>query len=320
MDHPEESFQLLPADFRERLDLIVPAQFKDEVSSSFSAVKATAFRVNRLKTDAATVIAELSEAGIHAKPVSWFADAFVIDSTQRSELTHHRLAESGEVYLQNLSSMAAVLVLDPQADEVVLDLAAAPGGKTLHIAAAMQGQGMLSAVEVVKGRFFKLKENLRRGGAEYVRTYLMDGREVARKTGPRFDRVLLDAPCSSEARFRANVPESFKIWSLRKVAECRKKQRGLVKSAFNALKPGGTLVYSTCSFSPEENESVIADLLKRFSDSASIESFDLGFDNWQVGLSQWQGKAFPESLHVCRRILPNQSMDGLFIAKIKKDA
>lgn len=316
----EASFANLPAPFRQRLELLVPPHCWDSVRATFSAPRRTALRVNRLLGDTAKVVQQLERDGLLLQTVPWYGDAFTIAPDQRTQLTHHPLVTSGEIYLHNLSSMAAALALEPQAGEMILDLAAAPGGKTLCLAALMQGQGALSAVESVRGRFFKLKENLKRGGAGYVRTFLMDGRDVAKKTGARFDRVLLDAPCSSEARFRAGDPTTFDKWSLRKVAECRRKQRALLRSAFHSLKPGGTLLYSTCSFSPEENEGVVASLLKKFSDQIQVEPLNLPFDNWQAGLTSWEGHHWPSELTAARRILPTADMDALFLVKLKKIA
>ena len=148
--------------------------------------------------------------------------------------------------------MLATLVLDPQPGEDVLDLAAASGGKTLHIAAKMRNEGKLSAVGPVRGQSFKLQTNLKRYGSEITRTYMTNGRTVGKKTPERFDRVLLDAPCSDESRIHQDDPESWQHWKLRKIKEQARKQYGLIRSASAALKPGGTLLYCTCSFAPEK--------------------------------------------------------------------
>lgn len=313
-----DAFDQLPVEFRERLGRIIPATQWEGVVASFSRSALPSFRVNLLTTQSEPTVRTLLQDGIHCTPVSWCPEAFQTTLAHRSQLTHHRLAEQGAVYLHNLSSIFATLVLDVEPGQTVLDLAAAPGGKTLHIAAQMQGQGNLSAVEPVRNRFFKLKQNLKRAGANDVKCYLMDGRQVAGKTGPRFDRVLLDAPCSSEARFKTDQPASYAHWSLRKIAECKRKQKGLIKSAFQALKPGGQLVYSTCSFAPEENEAIVAGLVKKFGDQCELLPIELPFDNWQPGLTQWDGTAYPASLKDCRRILPNESHNGLFLARVYK--
>lgn len=145
--------------------------------------------------------------------------AFTTPPEHRQTLTHSPIIDQGKIYVQNLSSMLAPLILAPQPGEQILDLAAAPGGKTIQIAQMMHNTGILSAVEPIRSRMFKLRANLTRCNVKIAKTYPIDGRSVGRKTPERFDRVLLDAPCSSEARFRLKKPESWANWSLRKIRE-----------------------------------------------------------------------------------------------------
>ena len=226
-------------------------------------------------------------------------------------------ATNGHVYIQNASSAYAVDVLDPQQDEEVLDLAAAPGGKTIRIAAKMANTGRVAAVEAVKGRFHRMRANLERCGVTNVQTYLRDGRGVGRVVGPRFDRVLLDAPCSSESHMRWREPKTYAQWSPRKVKECQRKQKGLIRSAWNALKPGGVLVYSTCSFSLEENELVIAYLLENADHNPTLVPIDKRLPHHRPGMTTGHKRLVPE-LRSCLRILPNRCWDGFFIAKLRK--
>ena len=307
----------LPELFRERLIRILGEALSSEVATSFASPKAAGFRVNRLLAAPEEVCAELVQSGLSVQPIPGLPDGFFVSAEQRPGLTRHRLVEAGHVYVHNPSSMLAALVLEPQPGETVMDLAAAPGGKTLHLAALMGGQGFLSAVEPVQARFYKLKDNLRRGGAAFVRTYQLDGRRVPAKTGPRFDRILLDAPCSGEARFHASDPEAHENWNLRKIKECRGKQVGLIQAGFAALKPGGRMLYCTCSFAPEENEAVVASLLEA-QPACQLLEIKLPVENWQAGLPSWEGQTFPASLGRCRRILPNHLHDALFLALLEK--
>ena len=245
--------------------------------------------------------------------------AYCLPVGQREALTRHPLVNDGHLYIQNLASQWTVHVLAPQPGETILDLAAAPGGKTTDIAARMQNTGVLSAVEAVRPRFFKLRANLEACGVAIAKTYLMDGRAVGRKTPSRFDRILLDAPCSSEARIKPGEPKSWEHWSLRKIKEASRKQRGLILSAYAALKPGGALVYSTCSFAPEENEAVVAHLLEKCPEAHVINTA-LPLDNVQPGLLEWEKMTFPEAISRTTRILPNPHMHGFFIATILKPA
>jgi tRNA (cytosine49-C5)-methyltransferase len=235
-----------------------------------------------------------------------------------SALSAEPHATSGQIYLQNPSSLLAVRVLDPQADEEILDLAAAPGGKTLAIAAAMGNSGRIAAVEVVAGRFHRLRANLERCGVTNVEFYLKDGRSVGRAVPERFDRVLLDAPCSSQARMRWDTPATYSHWSARKVKESQRKQKSLLRSAYAALKPGGVLVYCTCAFSVEENELVVNHLLQR--SEAQLLAVDTAIDNVLPGLTQWRGRSLHADLERSVRVIPDGVWDGFYLARIKKPA
>ena len=240
----------------------------------------------------------------------WLAD--------EAALTRHSATEAGLIYPMNPSSVLPVLALDVQPGQEVLDLAAAPGGKTLVMACAMENQGRIAAVEVVKGRFHRLRANLERCGVSIAQCYLDDGRRTGRKTGPRFDRVLLDAPCSSEARIRLDEPATFAHWGPRKVKEMARKQRGLIRSAFAALRPGGTLVYSTCSFSVDENERIVDGLL-RAEPRARVEKYSVHGPSTMPGLVKWRSRDLDASLSSTLRVLPDDLWDGFYLAKILKE-
>ncbi len=320
LDDADRIAHPLPELFVERLRQIVPDIWWEPCLANFCGGKPTAFRVNTLAATIGDVVAELKAIGLRPQPVDWLPEAFTIepDAEPRSLLTSSAAVCEGRVYIQDLASMAAPLVLDPQPGETVLDLAAAPGGKALHMAALMHGRGVLSAVESVRPRFFKLKANLKTYGAAMVRTYLMDGRAVGRKTPERFDRVLLDAPCSGEARFDRRDPKTWRYWSPKKIREAARKQKGLIRSALRALKKGGRLLYCTCSFAPEENERIVDKLLKEKGDEVEVLPIDLSLTNTQPALTVWEGKPLHPQLAGAVRILPTEKMDGLFLCLMRK--
>ena len=236
--------------------------------------------------------------------------------------TRSAAAERAQIYFQNPSSYLAVAALAPGMNEEVLDLAAAPGGKTIRMAALMANTGRIAAVEPVKKRFHRLRANLERCAVTNVALYQRDGRGVGRAVPARFDRVLLDAPCSSEARMRWNDPGSYRHWSGRKVRETQRKQKSLLRSAYAALKPGGRLLYSTCSFSPEENELVVAHLLKR-SDAQLLPLLDALPDTMPdgrllPGLTAWSGRGLPEVLAHTARVVPDGLWNGFYLALLNK--
>lgn len=308
--------QALPVAFTERLGRILPPVHLPAVLAGFGRTKPATLRLNPLRGEPADTHAELQAAGFRLTAMPWLAEAFEVPAEQRPALTRCAALEAGRIYLQNPASLLAALALDPQPGERVLDLAAAPGGKSLHLAALMANQGQISAVEAVRERFFKLRANLERGGVRIARTYLMDGRAVGHKVPGRFDRVLLDAPCSSEARFHLDRPLSWAHWSPRKIRELAHKQRGLLASGFRALKPGSVLLYCTCAFAPEENELVVQDLLNRCAGEVRIEPLALPIPNTQPGLTQWGDRVLDPALSRAVRILPEGGMDALFLCRL----
>ncbi|WP_018150326.1 RsmB/NOP family class I SAM-dependent RNA methyltransferase [Leeia oryzae] len=314
----------LPELFFEKLQQIIPADRLESVLQSFAAEKAIAFRINTLKADIEETVAALRAAGFDLTPVDWYAAAFTLPPAQKRALTETVQFRDGHIYIQNLSSQIAPIALAPQPEETVLDLAAAPGGKTTLIAALMQNEGRLSAVEPVRDRFFRLKANLDQQGVTMARTYMTDGRSVGNKCPAMFDRILLDAPCSSEARFDLNDADSMSHWSPAKVKETSHKQRRLLLSAMYALKPGGKLLYCTCAFAPEENELSVAHLLRDHHDEMSIVPIELPAafpkDVIQPGLTSWQGKTLPDDMVNAIRILPDVIHDGFFMCMLQKKA
>ena len=147
----------------------------------------------------------------------------------------------------------------------------------------------------------------------------MDGREAGKRWPERFDRVLLDAPCSSEARFVQGDPSSWEHWSLRKIRETSRKQKRLILSAFDALKARGLMLYSTCSFAPEENECVVQSLIKHVENRVSILRIYYEFPNARSGLEKWNGKPFRSDVGNGLRFLPDGLFDGFFMCLIRKN-
>lgn len=310
----------LPEAFTERLERIVPEERYPSILSTFNTPKQVTFRVNPLKTTAETLETDLAKEGIAFEWIEWgvLEGVYRIDPADKLRLTQTKAFYEGHFYIQNLSSMIAPVLLAPEPEETVLDLAAAPGGKTLILASMMQNTGWLSAVEPSKERFYRMCDNLKSQGVTNAHTYMTDGRSVGKKCPLMFDRILLDAPCSSESRFKSFDEKSTAFWSIHKVKETSKLQRRLLLSAFDALKPGGRLLYSTCSFSPEENESPLQHLLERHGEHLKTLPLSLPFDNVQKPLKRWGKEIFDERIQNAVRILPTDTIDGFFICLLEK--
>jgi len=308
----------LPEPFLQRLRRIVPPERFEECVRTFREPPAVGARVNALLAERGAVLADLRTAGFEVHPVRWYPDGFWVPPSQREALLSSRWVQEALVYVQNLASMIPPLVLAPQPGEDVLDLCAAPGGKTLQLAAMMQNEGHLVAVEAVRARFFKLRENLQRHGAGFVQTVQAEGEWVWKRWKGRFDALLLDAPCSSEARFRENEPDTYRYWSLKKVTDMVRKQKSLIYSAIQCLKPGGRLVYCTCTFAPEENEGIMAHALKKFGEAVEVLPLPLQVEGMVPALSEWDGRVFPDALCHARRILPASQLEGFFVCLMRK--
>ena len=308
----------LPAEFLSRVERLWPAPRLDGWRRSLRAPPAAAFRVNTLMAAEEEAVAELRRDGISPQPLEWPPGAWVAPPEQRRALVDSGAAREGRVYVQNPSSMVPVLLLDPRPGEEILDLAAAPGGKTVQIAGLMENRGRIAAVDSVKGRFHRLRRNLERCGVTIARTYLADGSGVGRKVPERFDRVLLDAPCTSEGRFRAGDPASFRYWGPKKIRDMARKQKSMAISAVRALKPGGVLVYCTCTLAPEENEAIVDGLLERWGEILEVEPLDLPEPFTAPVLREWEGRDFHPGVERCARLAPDETREGFFVARLRK--
>ena len=308
----------LPAEFLSRVERLLPAVRVDGWRRSVRSAPGAAFRVNTLKASEEEAVAELRREGLTPQPLEWPPGAWVAPTAQRRALVDSGAAREGRVYVQNPSSMVPVLLLDPRPGEEVLDLAAAPGGKTVQIAGRMGNRGRLAAVESVKARFHRLRRNLERCGVTIAQTYLADGGGVGRKVPERFDRVLLDAPCTSEGRFRAGDPASYRYWGPKKIRDMARKQKNLAISAVRSLKAGGVLVYCTCTLAPEENEAIVDGLLERFGEALEVEALDLPEPFTAPILQEWEGRRFHPAVEGCGRLAPDETREGFFVARLRK--
>ena len=315
----------LPEPFVDRLQQIVPEDRFEAVLASFEEPVATGFRVNSMLRDEDEVMMVLEDEEVPFEAVEGVPGAYVVPADGRPALLASRPYADGHVYVQNVSSQLAPHALGARPGDRVLDLCAAPGSKTGQLSQLVGAEGEVTAVEKARPRFYKLKANVYRQGATNVLPWMGNGAVYWRREPESFDRVLVDAPCSTEGRFRTHDPETTEYWSPRKIREMRSKQVKLLWAGVQALKVGGTLLYSTCTFAPEENEAVVSKILNTFGDK--IEVVDAGLptsgpvaDQAVAGLTSWGGRDFPESLELTRRLLPNEILEGFYVAKLRKQA
>ena len=305
----------LPPVFLNRLRTILPKDAFISVLRGFSTSSPLSVRINTLKTTRNQVLALLKGKGITYETVSWTEDALILNTESADVLSKMNLVKEGYLYRQGLSSMLPVIVLRPQPGDAVLDMCAAPGSKTSQMAAMMQNQGSILAIERVRRRYYKLRSVTELLGVKNVSFRMMDARRF-RPTDMLFNKILVDAPCSSEGRFKQDNAKTYAYWSLRKIKEMVRKQRGLMLSASRLLKPGGSLVYSTCSFAPEENEGVIDWLIKKTKGTMHVAALSIIDVRSYPALTAWQRKTFDSQIENCLRVFPDGIMEGFFIAKL----
>ncbi len=279
-------------------------------------------RVNTLKSLTGPVLEAVTELGLSLESVPWCPTGYWITASGGERApSDHGLGNSvehfqGLFYLQDAASLLPAETLHPTAGDVTMDAAAAPGGKTTHLASLMGNRGALVANEVNSRRSRVLRFNLNRMGVTNAALAALDMTRLP-DTGSIFDKVLLDAPCSCEGRIGED-PEALALWRPSRVKRCSRIQKRLLETCFSLLRPGGALVYSTCTFSPEENEGVVDCLLGKHND-AEVE----GVAEWDgrraKGITEWLGMKYDERVARCVRIYPHYyGTQGFFVAKVRK--
>lgn len=223
----------------------------------------------------------------------------------------------GYFYVQEISSMMSVIALSPKPGDFVLDVAASPGSKTTQMAAMMQNKGTIIANDIKLDRIKILNANLERCGVMNCIVTRNDGVGLCSRLadkGFKFDKILLDAPCSGEGTLRSS-PKTFLMWNFKVVKKLSREQKKLIANAIKCLKVGGEIVYSTCTHSPEENESVVDFALKNF--PVSIEKVKLPL-KCRAGVTEWNGGRFDDSVEKCCRIYPQDNdSEGFFVSKFR---
>ena len=309
----------LPEELDQRLKAIILLGPQTSGDNFFSKKRRTTLRVNTIKTTAEVFLKQMKELGVVLEQVPWYEKAFILkNENQRQDLFHSAPNDSGDFYVQGLSSMIPPLVLDPRPDDKLLDIAASPGSKTTQLSVQMNNTGEILANDISQDRLFKLKRNLDAQGAINVKLNRSLGETLWRRYPEYFDKTLADAPCSMEGRISLLDPRTFRNWSLKKIKALSKRQKWILRSAVSATKPGGTIVYSTCTLAPEENEEVIDWLLNKEADAIKLESISIPNLKLMPGITSWQGKKYNPEIRKTARILPSELMEGFFVAKIRK--
>ena len=278
----------------------------NKILKGYMEPRVVSLRVNTLKSNTKKICEELSKNNIEFENVSWSDNALVITNATEQDLQKLSIYENGEIYLQSLSSMLPPIVMKPKENTDILDMTAAPGGKTTQIAALTNNNANITACEMNNIRIEKLKYNILKQGATSVAILQADSRTLSDYFA--FDQILLDAPCSGSGTIRENEIGTYKNFSEKLVEKSIKSQLTLLKKALKILKPGHEMIYSTCSILAKENEDIVNKALK----GTNAEIVPIKFHGMEEIL------LLPTKIKGALCVCPNKYYDGFFISKLRK--
>jgi NOL1/NOP2/sun family putative RNA methylase len=273
-------------------------------------------RINTLKADPAKVLRSLKEKNWKLKKIPWSENAYWVGKVEGGGIGNSLEHFLGWIYSQEASSMVPPVVLNPQKDDFILDMCAAPGSKTTQLAQIMENQGCIVANDDDYFRIKALRFNLSTCGVMNTVVTNMNGLKFG-GLKERFDKVLIDVPCSSEGIVRKNW-NVLSRWGLNLPKRMSIIQKKLISAGIEALKKYGVLVYSTCTLAPEENEAVIDFALKNFSNLAVEDVVVKGLKS-RSGILKWEGQKYSKEIEKTIRIWPQDNdTEGFFVARLRK--
>ena len=300
---------MLPQAFLERMERMLGDEYPAFLES-YEKERYQALRVNPLKADREDF---LQKAPFTLRTVAWEPNGFYYDKDDAPG--KHPYHASGVYYIQEPSAMAPAAYLDAQPGERILDLCAAPGGKSTQIAAAMRGEGLLISNEIHPARAKILSENIERMGIRNAMVTNESPQSLAKVFEAYFDRIMVDAPCSGEGMFRKNA-DACDEWSPENVAICAQRQAEILECAASMLRPGGRMVYSTCTFAPEENEGTISRFLEKHPEFSIVDVPH--YETMSEGVAAWTDAPQPGLERTIRLFPHHVDGEGHYLAVLGK--
>ena len=275
----------------------------DKIISGLKENKISSFRVNNIKSCREEIEEDLKLNNISYQNVDYDRDVFIISAKDEDRLFDLDIYKDGYIYIQSLSSMMPVLFMDLKDNQDILDMTAAPGGKTTQIASKLNNNANITALEMNKIRYDRLKYNIDKQGAR-VNILEKDARNI--EDFYKFDNILLDSPCSGSGTLNLNIEnDKFNDYLIDK---CNKSQIKLLEKAIKLLKVNSTMIYSTCSILKKENEQVINYILEKYSNIELVPLEKIEYENIE----------YLDSKEGTITVMPNKYYEGFFIAKLKK--
>ena len=297
---------MIPSLLIEKLKNQYGEELTNKILEGYNQKRKVTLRVNTIKANINEIQKILDNSNIVYTKVPWSDDALIIENVREPEITKLTIYDEGKIYLQSLSSMLPPIILQPKENDDILDMAAAPGGKTTQIASIVNNKARITACEMNNIRAEKLKYNIEKQGANCVYVMVTDSRKIDDFFS--FDSILLDAPCSGSGTLNNNDNKIEKTFTPELIQKSSKTQAQLLKKAINILKQGKEMIYSTCSILQEENEDILASILK----TGKVEIVPINVDKTIPKL--------PTKIDGTLCVCPNEEYEGFFVAKIRKIA
>ena len=295
----------LPVFLRERLLKEYKKDIVEKIILGYMQRRKVTLRVNTIKMKEDELENFLINSKINYSKVSFYSSAYILENIREEEIRNWEFYKEGKIYLQSLSSMLPPLVLEPKAKENILDMAAAPGGKTTQISALSENTALITACEKNKIRYERLEYNVNKQGAKGINLMRIDARNLSDFFS--FDKILLDAPCSGSGTLNLKNENIEKNFTEELIERSVKLQETLLKKAIKILKVGGELIYSTCSILKEENEDLLERILNK-----NLELIPIANNIFE------NAPKLPVKLEGTLCVMPNELYEGFFVAKIRK--
>lgn len=291
----------------EKLEKQYGTKITKEIIEGYQTKRKTTLRINTIKSNIEEIKKELEKEKIEHETIKWSKEALIIKNADEKTIQEMEIYKNGKIYLQSLSSMLPPIILEPKEETDILDMAAAPGGKTTQIAALTNNKAHITACEKNKIRAERLKYNVDKQGATCVFIMPKDSRFIDDFFS--FDQILLDAPCSGSGTLDYNDANVEKYFTEQLIERSSKTQKTLLSKAIKLLKPGHEMVYSTCSILDCENEDVVSSVIK----NGNIEIVPINFEGME------KLPILPTKISGTLCVKPTELYEGFFVAKIRKN-
>ena len=291
----------------EKLEKQYGTKITKEIIEGYQTKRKTTLRINTIKSNIEEIKKELEKEKIEYETIKWSKEALIIKNEDKKTIQEMEIYKNGKIYLQSLSSMLPPIILEPKEGTDILDMAAAPGGKTTQIATLTNNKAHITACEKNKIRAERLKYNVDKQGATCVFIMPKDSRFIDDFFS--FDQILLDAPCSGSGTLDYNDANIEKYFTEQLIERSSKTQNTLLSKAIKLLKTGHEMIYSTCSILDCENEDVVASVIK----NGNIEIVPINFEGME------ELPILPTKISGTLCVKPTELYEGFFVAKIRKN-